>query len=207
MSIMDIELRDVEVTSLFKISSLKFMAGEKVLIFGPSGRGKTSLLHLIGGLWKPAQGQILLSGLNICAMGDQELSHLRREKVGFIFQKMNLLEHMTCLENLDLVRNDKDQDQKIKLLGSVGLGEKTGQLAGTLSLGEQQRLAIARVLLQNPDVILADEPTSSLDEANAVKVLGLLLDASKNKTLIVVSHDSRLQKHFDRVVNFEEVAR
>lgn len=198
---MDIELRRIEVTSLFKFSHLSIPANEKVLIFGPSGTGKTSLLHLIGGLWKPSQGEVLMGGLNICGLNDTELSHFRRDKVGFVFQKMNLVEHMTCAENLQLVQNRGGVSAEA-MLEKVGLKEKLNVHAGFLSLGEQQRLAVVRVLLQNPQVILADEPTSSLDEANAAKVMELLVEASHKRTLIVVSHDSRLQKYFDRTLDF-----
>lgn len=201
---MDIELRAIEVASLFKFNHLSIPANEKVLIFGPSGSGKTSLLHLIGGLWKPTRGEVLCGGTNLAALSDDELSHFRREKLGFVFQKMNLIEHMTCAENLDLVRNQRGESAD-KVLQKVGLQEKLSVRAGSLSLGEQQRLAVVRVLLQNPQVILADEPTSSLDEANAKKVMELLLETSQRKTLIVVSHDTRLQKYFDRSVNFAEL--
>lgn len=201
---MDIELRGIEVASLFKFSHLSIPANEKVLIFGPSGSGKTSLLHLIGGLWKPTRGEVLCGGTNLAALSDDELSHFRRKKLGFVFQKMNLIEHMTCAENLELVHNQRGEDAD-KVLQKVGLQEKLSVRAGSLSLGEQQRLAVVRVLLQNPQVILADEPTSSLDEANAKKVMELLLETSQKKTLIVVSHDTRLQKYFDRSVNFAEL--
>lgn len=201
---MDIELRGIEVASLFKFSHLSIPANEKVLIYGPSGSGKTSLLHLIGGLWRPSRGEVLCGGLNLAALSDAELSHFRREKLGFVFQKMNLLEHLTCAENLELVRNQRGESAE-SVLGKVGLQEKLSVRAGSLSLGEQQRLAVVRVLLQNPVVVLADEPTSSLDEANAKKVMELLLETSQKKTLIVVSHDSRLQKYFDRIVNFAEL--
>ena len=117
---------------------------------------------------------------------------------------MNLIEHMTCAENLALVRNQRGESAE-SVLSKVGLKEKISVHAGSLSLGEQQRLAVVRVLLQNPEVVLADEPTSSLDEANAEKVIELLLETSQKKTLIVVSHDSRLQKYFDRSVNFAEL--
>lgn len=201
---MDIELRGIEVASLFKFSHLSIPANEKVLIYGPSGSGKTSLLHLIGGLWRPSRGEVLCGGLNLAALSDAELSHFRREKLGFVFQKMNLIEHMTCAENLALVRNHRGESAE-SVLSKVGLKDKLSAPAGSLSLGEQQRLAVVRVLLQNPEVVLADEPTSSLDEANAKKVMELLLETSQKKTLIVVSHDSRLQKYFDRIVNFAEL--
>jgi len=203
---MDIELRGIEIASLFKFSHLAIPANEKLLIYGPSGTGKTSLLHLIGGLWKPTRGEVFLGGLNLCGMNDNELSHFRRDKVGFIFQKMNLIDHMTCEENLQLVEN-RGGEAAEDVLKKVGLLEKLKLKAGVLSLGEQQRLAVVRVLLQNPQVILADEPTSSLDEANAEKVMKLLVQASEKKTMIVVSHDSRLQKYFDRSLNFAELIR
>jgi len=204
---MDIELHGVDVPPLFKIKHLRIAAKEKVLIYGPSGRGKTSLLHLLGGLWQPTHGEILIDGVNLCAMNDEELSKVRRERIGFVFQKMNLIEHMSSRENLLLVsaKNAASQSDVANSLHEVGLQEKENTWAGALSLGEQQRLAVARVLLQNPELILADEPTSSLDEVNALKVMKLLLEAGKDKTLIVVSHDSRLQKYFDRCLNFEEL--
>jgi ABC-type lipoprotein export system ATPase subunit len=201
---MDIELRGIEVASLFKFSQLAIPAGEKILIFGPSGSGKTSLLHLIGGLWKPTRGEVFCGGQNLSVMTDVELSHFRRNKLGFVFQKMNLLEHLTCGENLQLVKNNLGENAE-NVLRKVGLSDKLHFRAGSLSLGEQQRLAVVRVLLQNPEVILADEPTSSLDEANAKKVMELLLETSKKKTLVVVSHDTRLQKYFDRSLNFAEL--
>ncbi len=198
---MDIELRGVEVASLFKLNHLFVPAHEKVLIFGPSGTGKTSLLHLIGGLWRPLHGEILFNGINLCGMRDNELSHFRRRQVGLIFQRMNLIEHMTCEENLSLVSTQRNGEYE-EVLSKVGLLGKLKVKAGSLSLGEQQRLAVVRVLLQNPQVILADEPTSSLDEVNAFNVMQLLLEASQKKTLIMVSHDLRLQNHFDRCLDF-----
>lgn len=201
---MDIELRGIEVASLFEFDRLSISSHEKVLIFGPSGSGKTSLLHLMGGLWQPTRGEVFCGGINLATLNDHELSRFRREKLGFVFQKMNLLEHLTCAENLELVRNQRGESAE-SVLGKVGLQEKLSVRAGSLSLGEQQRLAVVRVLLQNPEVVLADEPTSSLDEANAKKVMELLLETSQKKTLIVVSHDSRLQKYFDRIVNFAEL--
>lgn len=199
---MDIELRDVHIAQLFTLRTLLIQGPKKVLIHGPSGRGKTSLLHLIGGLWRPSRGEILLDGRNVCAMTDTELSELRRRRVGFIFQKMNLIEHMTARENLQLVYGTEDPDT---LLKQVGLENKASTWAGAMSLGEQQRLAVARVLRQQPELILADEPTSSLDESNAENVLKLLFQACQKKTLIMVSHDLRLQKHFELCLNFEEL--
>lgn len=201
---MDVELRDVQIPQLFTLPQLKISKGQRVLIHGPSGRGKTSLLHLIGGLWRPSRGEILLDGRNVCTMNDAEVSELRRHKLGFVFQKMNLIDHMTARENLQLVPGKGSIDE---ILREVKLQEKASLWAGALSLGEQQRLAVARVLLQQPELILADEPTSSLDEANGENVLRLLLQASQKKTLIMVSHDLRLQKHFDRCLSFEEIVK
>jgi len=202
---MEIEFTDVEVANLFKIPLFKIRSGEKLLIQGPSGRGKTTLLHLIGGLLQPDLGQITVGGKNLRSLSDTELSQWRRQDIGFVFQKLNLIEHLTTLENLKL-SSIKEDEELLSLLKKVRLEDKASQWAGKLSLGEQQRLAVTRVLAQDPRLILADEPTSSLDEANAQNVIDLLLLASKGpKTLVVVSHDKRLHSFFDRVVDLEDI--
>lgn len=203
---MDIEFKQVEVANLFKIPFFSVKSGEKVLIQGPSGRGKTTLLHLIGGLLQPDKGQITVGGKDLHSFSDSELSQLRRQDIGFVFQKLNLIEHLTTLENLKL-SSVLDDQELMDLLKQVKLEDKASQWAGKLSLGEQQRLAVTRVLAQDPRLILADEPTSSLDEANAHNIIELLLLASRGqkKTLIVVSHDKRLHSAFDRVVELEDI--
>lgn len=204
---MNIELRDIHVPHLFSIPHWQVQSGEKILIQGPSGRGKTTLLHLIAGLLRPDRGEVRLDETSLNSLSDSALSDFRRHKVGLVFQKLNLIEHMTLLENLSLVSSPLDQDKINDLLTSIGLENKTHLWTSKLSLGEQQRVAVLRLLLQAPDLLLADEPTSSLDEDNADTVMDLLFKAAEGKTLIVVSHDKRLHKRFDRIIPIEELLR
>ncbi|MNK01122.1 putative ABC transporter ATP-binding protein [compost metagenome] len=193
------------IPKLFTIPHFQVKSGEKILIQGPSGRGKTTLLHLIGGLLKPTQGQVLVDNQDIPLLSDHDLSAFRRHKIGFVFQKLNLVEHMTVLENLSLVMHGTSPEQALEILKRVGLTDKAHVWTSKLSLGEQQRVAVARLLLQQPDLLLADEPTSSLDEDNAKAVIDLLFEAAQGKTLIVVSHDKRLHERFDRSIPIEEL--
>jgi putative ABC transport system ATP-binding protein len=209
---MNIEVADIEVTIknhdrvLFKISSLSIQNGEKVLIKGASGKGKTTFLHLIAGLFLPTKGSVHIGTHNITSFDDNERSLFRRQHIGMIFQKLNLLDHLTAYENVELSLLNKNSSEKIlAALKAVGLNDRKNQKTALMSLGEQQRVAIARGLVGNYSIILADEPTSSLDEKNALEVTRLLLDACSEKTLIVVSHDQRIEKFFNHVLDFSEV--
>lgn len=188
---------------LFEISSFEFKNNEKVLIKGASGKGKTTFLHLLSGLFTPSNGSIYIGNINILKLSEEDRAIFRRKHMGIIFQKLNLIEHLTALENIELSFNNTTS--AIDALRAVGLEKKKNERTSVMSLGEQQRVAIARVLSGNPSIILADEPTSSLDEKNALDIIELLIKTNKDKTIIVVSHDHRIEKYFTRVISFEDL--
>ena len=211
---MDIKLSKVEVTlpngrRLFRIKSLEIPFGSKVLISGASGKGKTTLLHLIAGLFIPSEGSVFVGEFRYNSLTDEERSELRRQHFGMVFQKLNLLDHLTTAENVELGLGAPPRGESInqaveRVLKVVGIDRFAHERTANLSLGEQQRAAIARMLISQPKIILADEPTSSLDEANAAKVLAALMLAAENKTLVVVSHDSRIRQQFKTHIDFSE---
>ncbi len=205
---------------LFVVPDLKIEPGERVLIQGASGRGKTTLLHLIAGLFLPSEGVVEIGGNRLTTLNDDERCELRRAQFGIVFQKLNLLEHLTASENVELALpkslpsgKGTGRDEIVAAaLKSVKMTDHADDRAATLSLGEQQRVAVARVLAAKPAIILADEPTSSLDDENAEFVMSALLEAASPKqgqarTLVVVSHDARVKKSFQRIINFSEWAR
>jgi len=208
----DIQLSKIKVTlpsgrELFSVRDLSIPHGNHVLIQGESGKGKTTFLHLIAGLFSPLEGSVQLGSTRIDSMTDDERCELRMKMIGVIFQKLNLIDHLTVAENvcLSLQNNSQGRDSRVaNAIQRVNLKGRESDRCSFLSLGEQQRVAVARVLAQAPEIILADEPTSSLDEKNSSFVLDALKDAAKGKTLIVVSHDRRISKYFDRVIQFEE---
>lgn len=191
---------------LFKIPDLKIKTGEKILIKGASGKGKTTFLHLLAGLLTPNEGQIHIGENDITRLNEEERCLFRRKHIGIIFQKLNLIDHLTALENIELSLRDQHKMTKaIDALKAVGLEGREHDRTAVLSLGEQQRVAIARALVSESQVVFADEPTSSLDEKNALEVTELLLKACENKTLVVVSHDHRIEKYFSVVKDFSEL--
>jgi ABC-type lipoprotein export system ATPase subunit len=183
---------------LFKIPELTVPFKSRLLITGPSGRGKTTLLHLMAGLLFPAEGSVFWDEKNLKEFSENELCQVRREQFGLVFQKLNLLDHLTALENvrLTLPKGKSSIETALQSLDRLNLKELAQSRAGELSLGEQQRVAIARALAVRPKILLADEPTSSLDDKNTDAVLDALFEVSQNSTLIVVSHDHRLQERF-----------
>lgn len=209
---MDIRLAGVAVRLrdpsrlLFRIPRFEIPAGRKLLIHGSSGIGKTTLLHLLAGLFTPDEGEVWLGEHALHALGDAARSALRRRHVGLVFQKLNLLDHLTAAENVRLARRGASPEQVEAALARVGMAERAGQRSAGLSLGEQQRVAVARVLAAAPAVLLADEPTSSLDDANAEAVMDALFEAAAERTLVVVSHDHRLAPRFRHTLRFDDLA-
>jgi len=187
--------------------SLQVSAGEFVALVGPSGSGKTTMLSMLAALLKPSSGQILLDGQDLASMGDTDRVAFRREKIGFTFQANNLVPYLTAVENVELMlrlNNQLDKSGKLRareLLSRLGLGERLNNLPGQMSGGQQQRVAIARALIHNPSLVLADEPTASLDTERAFQVVktfaGLIHE--QKRAGIMVTHDLRLCEFVDRV--------
>ncbi|MDQ5962562.1 MAG: putative transport system ATP-binding protein [Patescibacteria group bacterium] len=178
--------------------------GEKVAIVGPSGSGKSTLLSLFAGLDVPTQGEIVVDGVLLSKLNEQELADYRNKTIGIIFQSFELISPFTVKENIEtpLLLSGVRNDGKVRdLIGRVGLSERSNNIPKTLSGGEKQRVAIARALVNNPKVILADEPTGSLDRETGKKVLELLLEeiGEEKKTLIIITHDLSIAEKMDRV--------
>lgn len=173
---------------------------EFVVIIGPSGSGKSTLLNLIGSLDYPTKGIIKLDGQNIAQLDESELAQIRGQKIGFVFQSFHLIQSMTALENVMLpltfqnMSTEEKRARAVKILTTVGLKSRMTHLPNELSGGERQRVAIARALANNPEVVIADEPTGNLDQATGKKIMDLLLNIYKNegKTVIIVTHDREL---------------
>lgn len=193
---------------LFQIDRLEIKAGEHIHIHGPSGSGKTTLLHLLSGLFVPAQGVVKVGSTRFDHISERARTQFRRQHIGVIFQKLNLLDYLTVKENVRLgLRGQESEHIVNSAISRVGLDDKASVLCSVLSLGEQQRVAVARILAMRPDIILADEPTSSLDEDNAIQVIEALIESAQGKTLVVVSHDHRLKNRLHRTINFKELVR
>ena len=187
--------------------NLEVKGGEFIVVLGPSGSGKTTLLNLIGGIDTPTKGDILFNGTNVSALNESELTMHRRRNIGFIFQFFNLIPTLTARENVllasELVENARDADEVLEI---VGLRHRADHFPSELSGGEQQRVAIARALVKNPPLILADEPTGSLDFETGKMVLGVMRDINRNEgvTFILVTHNSVIADMADRIVHLKD---
>lgn len=181
-------------TKLFDIDEFLFASNQSYLIEGPSGSGKTSFLHSLAGLVPVQSSGIFYQDTDLLKLSLSERAAFRQKKMGLIFQKLSLIDHFTALENIML--DPVSQVEARAALELLQIKDKADVIVSRLSLGEQQRVAIARVLAKKPAVILADEPTSSLDDKNAELVIENLKTISADKLLIVVSHDHRLKSHF-----------
>ena len=175
--------------------------GEHLLVLGSSGSGKTSLLNLMSGLLKPTNGEIFFKDHEYSLLSEEKIDRIRANNFGFIFQKLHLIGHLNVKQNIDLINNKIDSKKVESLILGLGLTQKSEQMVSELSVGEAQRVAIARGLANSPRVIFADEPTSSLDDCNTQKVMELILDQTKQmkSTLIVSTHDKRIKKYFSKI--------
>ncbi len=188
--------------------NLAVRPGEFLAVMGPSGCGKSTLLHLIGGLDRPTGGRVVLEGQDLAALSDKDLTELRRRRIGFIFQFFNLIPVLRAVENaslplvLDGVRPSEATARARQWLTRVGLGERTASRPHELSGGQQQKVAIARALVAEPSLILADEPTGNLDSRASDDLAALLrqIVGEWNRTVVVVTHDPRIAAHADRIV-------
>ncbi len=184
--------------------------GESVAVMGPSGCGKSSLLYVIGGLAKASKGRVLVDGNDLTAMSDSERTKLRRSKIGFVFQRFNLLPTLTAKGNIAIAQfihgdgfDPHRFDVVTNLLGLAGrLQHKPSELSG----GEQQRVAIARAIINEPKILLADEPTGNLDSKNSEAVLQMLRQLNKDlgQTIVMITHNPEATAHFDRVVHMRD---
>lgn len=190
----------------FDFPDINLDSGENLLIIGNSGIGKTTLLHLLAGILKPESGSINISGTDISKFSDTELDKFRGDNIGIVFQKPHFISSLTINENLKLAQylsRSKTSGDAKKVLESLNIKDKYQQKPNQLSEGEKQRASIALALINSPSLILADEPTSSLDDFNCDNVIKLLKKQAKDHKaqLIVITHDARLKKHFKNNLN------
>jgi putative ABC transport system ATP-binding protein len=197
---------DMEVRALDGVS-LDIHRGEYVAIMGPSGSGKSTLMNVIGCLDTPTSGTYQLNGKLASAMSDDELAGIRNEEIGFVFQTFNLLARTSALQNVELpliyggVPAKDRRQQAINALASVGLAPRADHLPNQLSGGQRQRVAIARALVNNPSILLADEPTGALDTRTSVEIMGLFEDLHQGgNTIILVTHEEDIARHAHRII-------
>ncbi len=200
-----------EVIHALKSVSLDINKGEFVALMGPSGSGKSTLMNILGCLDTPSSGTYVLNGTNVSHMSDDALAEVRNQEIGFVFQTFNLLPRSTSLDNVALPliyagTSKKDRDARAaKALENVGLGNRMDHKPNELSGGQRQRVAVARALINNPSIILADEPTGNLDTKTSVEIMGLLEEIhSKGNTIILVTHEEDIAQHAHRIVRMRD---
>lgn len=185
---------------------LVFEDGKSYMLLGASGCGKSTLLNMIAGILSPESGSIEIGGEEMTAKTQKEKDKFRINKIGYIFQDFKLIPEMTVIDNINILRLEKvDTSAADEVLGSLGILDKKNKKVKHLSGGEKQRVAIARAIVKKPDIILADEPTGNLNFAIGEAVIKQLIEISKGKTLIAVTHDERLGKYFDCTIDMNEV--
>lgn len=214
MNIPSVALADVHLTltagsgpvNILNGVSLRVEQGETLAVVGPSGSGKTTMLMLMAGLERPSAGQVRMAGVDLTALGEDDLARFRREHLGIVFQAFHLIPTMTALENaalpLEFAHDAQARTRALQALEQVGLGGRAGHYPAQLSGGEQQRVALARAFASRPRIILADEPTGNLDEETGQRVMELLFDLQREEgaTLVLVTHDRSLAGRCGRVV-------
>jgi len=192
--------------------SMEIKEGELIAVTGPSGAGKSTLIHIIGGLERPSKGKVLFRGKDVYGLSGAELDIYRNTNVGFVFQSHYLLDDFSALENVTIPALLAGMDRRVaairakKLLGAVGLEGRALHHPKKLSGGEQQRVAVARAMMNNPTIILADEPTGNLDRANSLVVQELLFNLKNTgMAVVIVTHDTELSEQCERTIKLEKV--
>ncbi|HXF25838.1 MAG TPA: ABC transporter ATP-binding protein [Bryobacteraceae bacterium] len=201
---------EVEVHALRGVD-LDVQAGEFLSLIGPSGSGKSTLFHILGGLTPPTSGSITIQGRDLLGMNDAERTEFRKRTVGFVFQKYNLLPTLSARDNIEIARyiagaNGKSDDSFNDVLALLGIADRLDRKPKALSGGEQQRVAIARGIVNHPAILLADEPTGNLDTENSNKVLGVLRDLNKRlgQTVLMITHNPEAAAYGDRIVGMRD---
>lgn len=214
-----IEVKDIgrkyvigsEVIHALKSVSLNIRKGEFVALMGPSGSGKSTLMNILGCLDTPSKGEYILNSINVSLMSDSELAEVRNKEIGFVFQTFNLLPRSTSLDNVALPliyagvpKAERDRRAQ-QALENVNLGNRVTHKPNELSGGQRQRVAVARALINNPSIILADEPTGNLDTKTSIEIMGLLEEIhSKGNTIILVTHEEDIAMHAHRIVRMRD---
>ncbi|MDD2731945.1 MAG: ABC transporter ATP-binding protein [Candidatus Pacebacteria bacterium] len=204
-------LGEIELAVLKEIN-LEISSGSFVTIMGPSGSGKSTLMYLLGLLDIPSKGRILLEGSDVSKFTEDELAKFRGRKIGFVFQQFNLLPNLTALENVMLpmifqgIDEDKRKEKALSLLNSLNLDKRINHRPSELSGGEQQRIAIARSLANDPEILIADEPTGNLDSSTGKIIMEIFekLHSENKKTIIVVTHDPNIARYSKEVINIKD---
>ena len=198
------------VTQVLHGLSFNIDKGEFVSIMGPSGSGKSTLMHILGFLDRPTSGKYEFDGKNVEDLDDDELAHMRNEKIGFVFQAFNLLPRTTVLENVKLpllysrIKENPDK-RAIEVLESVGLGHRLNYYTNQISGGEKQRVAIARAFVNKPSVIFADEPTGNLDSKSGIQIMEILQSLNdQGNTIVLVTHETYTSEHAKRIIQIKD---
>jgi putative ABC transport system ATP-binding protein len=201
---------DMEVRALDDVS-FEIKKGEFVAIMGPSGSGKSTLMHIIGALDKPTKGSYILDGENVENLSDDELAGIRNKKIGFVFQFFNLLPRTSALKNVELpmvyggIKKEERENIAKKYLDLVDLTNRLGNAPNQLSGGQQQRVAIARSLVMNPSIILADEPTGNIASAQAEEIMAIFQKLNKEgHTIVMITHESDIAEHAGRIIHIRD---
>lgn len=210
------ELRKTYIMGLSKVDALKSISlnidkNEYVALMGPSGSGKSTLMNLLGCLDTPSEGEYVLNGINVSTMEDDDLAEVRNKEIGFVFQTFNLLPRLSALDNvaLPLVYSGMSKSKRLEraqeVLEMVGLGDRVKHKPNELSGGQRQRVAIARALVNNPAIILADEPTGNLDTKTSIEIMGIFEEIHKRgNTVIIVTHEPDIAEHAHRVIRLRD---
>ena len=200
-----------ETLQVLKNIDLEIYKNEYVALMGPSGSGKSTLMNILGCLDTPTSGQYILNGNDVSQMSDDALAEVRNKEIGFVFQQFNLLPRLTAVENVALplvyagISKKKRTAMALEVLNTVGLADRAHHKPNEMSGGQGQRVAIARALVNNPSIILADEPTGNLDTKTSIEIMGLLETIhQKGNTIILVTHEEDIAKHAHRIVRMRD---